>query len=209
MPLPKNLIRGLLGDVCSSFGLPEPAISKSLLDGKSLATRVQRYLIQHPYISTLVINAFNPGRAEILADMLLTLQGQPTFDDISYDIRIFVLDSDAPGVGEGLADLLSPSGTLVGREADAFTTSSGDHLHPKLALSIRSTDEFRAQPDSFSSHLSFLFDLFPAEEVGAEQVTLKDFTSPVHFSRITRWTTKRMRAPSLGVGHHAMALLYL
>lgn len=172
--------RGLLGDVCSSFGLPEPAIGGSLLDGKALATRVQRYLIQHPYISTLVINAFNPGRAGILADMLLTLQGQPAFDDISYDIRIFVVDSDAPGVGEGLADLLSPSGTLAGREADAFITSSGDHLHPKLALAIRSTNEFRAQPESFSAHLSFLFDLFPAEEVGAEQATLQDFAAPIH-----------------------------
>lgn len=130
--------RGLLGDVCSSFGLPEPSMSGSVLDGKALASRVQRYLIQHPYISRLVINAFNPGRAGILADMLLILQERPTFEDISYDIRIFVADPEAPGVGEGLGDLLSPSGTLSGPEADAFATSSGDHLHPKLSLAIRS-----------------------------------------------------------------------
>jgi hypothetical protein len=172
--------RGLLGDVCSAFGLPEPAIGGSALDGKALASRVQRYLIQHPYISTLVINAFNPGRAGILAEMLLILQDQPTFGDISYDICIFVADPEAPGVGEGLADLLSPSGTLTGREADAFATSSGDHLHPKLALAIRSTTEFRAQPESFSAHLSFLFDLFPAEEIAAEHASLKDSAAPVH-----------------------------
>ena len=172
--------RGLLGDVCSSFGLPEPAIGGSVLDGKALSTRVQRYLIQHPYISTLVINAFNPGRAGILAEMLLILQEQPAFADISYDIRIFVADPEAPGVGEGLADLLSQSGSLTGREADAFSTSSGDHLHPKLALAIRSTNEFRAQPESFSAHLTFLFDLFPAEEIGARQATLRDSAAPVH-----------------------------
>jgi hypothetical protein len=97
--------RGLLGDVCSAFGLPEPAIGGSVLDGKALASRVQRYLIQHPYISTLVINAFNPGRAGILAEMLLNLQDQTTFGDISYDICIFVADPEAPGVGEGLADV--------------------------------------------------------------------------------------------------------
>ena len=172
--------RGLLGDVCSAFGLPEPALGGSVLDGKALASRVQRYLIQHPYISTLVINVFNPGRAGILAEMLLILQDQPTFGDISYDICIFVADPEAPGVGEGLADLLSPSGTLTGREADAFATSSGDHLHPKLALAIRSTTEFRAEPESFSAHLSFLFDLFPAEEIAAEQASLKDSAAPVH-----------------------------
>ena len=172
--------RGLLGDVCSAFGLPEPALGGSVLDGKALASRVQRYLIQHPYISTLVINVFNPGRAGILAEMLLILQDQPTFGDISYDICIFVADPEAPGVGDGLADLLSPSGTLTGREADAFATSSGDHLHPKLALAIRSTTEFRAEPESFSAHLSFLFDLFPAEEIAAEQASLKDSAAPVH-----------------------------
>ncbi|MFN9912818.1 MAG: hypothetical protein ACK53L_09545, partial [Pirellulaceae bacterium] len=68
-------------------------------------------MIQHPYISTLVINVFNHGRAGILAEMLLILQDQPKFGDISYDICIFVADPEAPGVGEGLADLLSPSGT--------------------------------------------------------------------------------------------------
>jgi len=172
--------RGLLGDVCSSFGLPEPSMSGSVLDGMALASRVQRYLIQHPYISTLVINAFNPGRAGILADMLLILQEQPTFEDISYDIRIFVADPEAPGVGEGLGDLLSPSGTLSGREADAFATSSGDHLHPKLSLAIRSSSEFRDQPECFSAHLSFLFDLFPAEEIGSDQSSPKEASAPVH-----------------------------
>lgn len=172
--------RGLLGEVCSSFGLPEPSLSGTVLDGKALASRVQRYLIQHPYINTLVINAFNPGRAGILADILLILQGQPTFEDISYDVRIFVADPEAPGVGEGLGDLLSPSGTLSGREADAFATSSGDHLHPKLSLAIRSSSEFRDQPECFSAHLSFLFDLFPAEEIGSDQSTPKEAAAPVH-----------------------------
>lgn len=172
--------RGLLGEVCAAFGLPEPGIGGAVIDGEALAARVQRYLVQHPYISTLAINAFNPGRAGVLAEMLLALQSQPVFEDIRYDVRLFVPDVDAPVVGEGLAELLSPSGSLSGREADAFATPSGDHLRPKLALAVRSTADFRAEPERFSAHLSFLFDLFPAEEVGAAPASIRESAAPVH-----------------------------
>ncbi|MCA9633618.1 MAG: hypothetical protein KC766_38470 [Myxococcales bacterium] len=172
--------RGLLGEVCTAFGLPEPAIGGAAIDGEALAARVQRYLVQHPYITTLVINAFNPGRAGVLADMLLGLQRQPVFEDIRYDVRLFVPDADAPGVGEGLAELLSPSGSQSGREADAFATPGGDHLHPKLALGVRSTSDFRANPERFAAHLTFLFDLFPAEEVGATTASVRESAAPVH-----------------------------
>jgi DNA phosphorothioation-dependent restriction protein DptH len=172
--------RGLLGEVCAAFGLPEPGIGGAIIDGEALATRVRRYLVQHPYIRTLVINAFNPGRAGLLAAMLLALQRQAVFADISYDIRLFVPDADAPGVGEGLAELLSPSGNLTGREVDAFATPSGDHLHPKLALGVRSVADFRAKPERFSAHLSFLFDLFPAEDVGATTASVRESAAPVH-----------------------------
>lgn len=172
--------RGLLGEVCAAFGLPEPGIGGAAIDGAALASRVQRYLVQHPYISTLVINAFNPGRAGVLAEMLLALQRQPVFEDIRYDVRLFVPDADAPAVGEGLAELLSPSGSQSGREADAFATPSGDHLRPKLALGVRSTSDFRANPERFSAHLTFLFDLFPAEEVGATNASVRESAAPVH-----------------------------
>ncbi|WP_164784130.1 hypothetical protein, partial [Mesorhizobium sp. M5C.F.Cr.IN.023.01.1.1] len=42
---------------CSAFGLPEPAIGGALIDGVYLASRVCRYLVQHPYVRTLTINA--------------------------------------------------------------------------------------------------------------------------------------------------------
>ncbi|GMU64615.1 MAG: hypothetical protein AMXMBFR36_08890 [Acidobacteriota bacterium] len=172
--------RGLLGEVCSAFGLPEPGIGGAAIDGETLAARVQRYLVQHPYITTLIINAFNPGRAGVLAEMLLALQRQPVFNDIRYDVRLFVPDADAPGVGEGLAELLSPSGSQSGREADAFATPGSDHLRPKLALGVRSTSDFRANPDRFSAHLTFLFDLFPAGEVGATNASMRESAAPVH-----------------------------
>ncbi len=172
--------RGLVGEVCTALGLPEPAIGGATIDSAYLAARVQRYLIQHPYVETLTINAFNAGRAAALAEVLLTLQRHPEFADLRYDVRLFVLDPAAPSTGESLLELLAPdSGTSV-KEADAFSTPTDSHLHPKLRLAIRAIKEFRDDPDLHAAHLSFLFDLFPAEEIRAVDVRDSDDSSFVH-----------------------------
>lgn len=172
--------RSLVGDVCSALGLPEPAIGGAAIDGAYLASRVQRYLVQHPYVRSLVINAFNAGRAGVLAEMLLQLQKQPAFAGIRYDIRLFVPDADAPGTGEALAELLSPTGGTATKEADAFSTPTESHLRPKLALAVRPSAEFKRSPAAHAAHLSLLFDLFPAEEVGATRASVEDWAAPVH-----------------------------
>ncbi|HSH66068.1 MAG TPA: hypothetical protein VLB84_09770, partial [Bacteroidia bacterium] len=105
--------RGLLGDVCSALGLPEPAIGGAAITGDVLASRIERYLVQHPYVRTLAINAFNPGRATVLADALVFLQRQEAFQALRYDVRLFVPDPDAPGVGEAIGALLAGEGTLA------------------------------------------------------------------------------------------------
>jgi len=161
--------RGLLGEVCTALSLPEPAIGGAAIDGPYLASRVQRYLMQHPYVSTLVVNAFNVGRAAILGDTLKQLQRD--FPDLRYDIRLFVPDPDAPGVGEDLARLLS--------EVDEFASRTGDPLRPKLAISVRSLREFRAAPEHHTAHLSLLLDLFPAEQVGVARGE-EEASAPVH-----------------------------
>ena len=171
-------LRGLVGDVCAALGLPEPG--GAVVDGAALALRVRRYLLQHPYVRTLLINAFNPGRAGVLAELLLHLQKEPALADLRYDVRLFVPDADAPGVGEALADLLSPTTSLTGREADAFATPTDSHLHPKLSLAVKPTAEFRQDSARHAAHLTLLFDLFQAEEVGAVQATVRDGSAPVH-----------------------------
>ncbi|WP_373378926.1 ATP-binding protein [Cupriavidus nantongensis] len=172
--------RGLVGEVCAALGLPEPAIGGATIDSAYLAARVQRYLIQHPYVETLTINAFNAGRAGALAEVLLALQRHPEFADIRYDIRLFVLDPAAPSTGEALLELLAPDSGTSAKEADAFSTPTDSHLHPKLRLAIRAIKEFRDDPDLHSAHLSFLFDLFPAEEIRAIDVLDSDDASFVH-----------------------------
>lgn len=172
--------RGLVGEVCAALGLPEPAIGGATIDSAYLAARVQRYLIQHPYVETLTINAFNAGRAAALAEVLLALQRHPEFADLRYDIRLFVLDPAAPSTGEALLELLAPDSGTSAKEADAFSTPTDSHLHPKLRLAIRAIKEFRDEPDLHAAHLSFLFDLFPAEEIRAVDVRDSDDSSFVH-----------------------------
>ncbi|MBR8174284.1 hypothetical protein KDX27_42245 [Burkholderia cenocepacia] len=172
--------RGLIGEVCAALGLPEPAIGGATIDSTYLAARVRRYLVQHPYVETLTINVFNAGRAGALADVLLVLQRHPEFADLRYDIRLFVLDPAAPSTGEALLELLSPDSGTSAKEADAFSTPTDSHLHPKLRLAIRAIKEFRDAPDLHAAHLSFLFDLFPAEEIRAVDVHDGDDSSFVH-----------------------------
>lgn len=172
--------RGLIGEVCAALGLPEPAIGGATIDSAYLAARVQRYLVQHPYVETLTINAFNAGRAGAMAEVLLALQRHPDFADLRYDIRLFVLDPAAPSTGEALLELLSPDSGTSAKEADAFSTPTSSHLHPKLRLAIRAIKEFREDPDLHAAHLSFLFDLFPAEEIRAVDVQDCDDSSFVH-----------------------------
>jgi DNA phosphorothioation-dependent restriction protein DptH len=172
--------RGLVGEVCTALGLPEPAIGGALIDGAYLASRVRRYLVQHPYVRTLTINAFNPGRAGVLGDMLLELQKESAFADLRYDIRLFVPDPDAPGVGEEIAALLTTDGGTAAREADAFSIPAETHLHPKLRFAVRATKDFRTSPETHAAHLSLLFDVFPAEEVAARKADPRHATAFVH-----------------------------
>lgn len=169
--------RGLLGDVCAALGLPDPAIGGATITGDVLASRIERYLVQHPYVRTLVLNAFNPGRATVLADALTALQRQEAFRDLRYDLRLFVPDPDAPGVGEAITSLLAGEGTLA---SEAFSIPSGSHLFPKLSVAIRSTRDFRAAPARHRAHLSFLFDVFPPEEVAAGRPFRPERTVPLH-----------------------------
>lgn len=172
--------RGLVGEVCSALGVPEPAIGGALIDGAYLASRVRRYLVQHPYVRTLTINAFNPGRAGVLGDMLLELQKESAFADLRYDLRLFVPDPDASGVGEELAALLTKDGGNAAREADAFSIPARTHLYPKLRFAVRATRDFRTSPDTHAAHLSLLFDVFPAEEVGVRKADPRHATAFVH-----------------------------
>ncbi len=176
----ENDPRGLIGEVCTALSLAEPSVGGSMIDADYLVARVQRYMIQHPYVRTLTINAFNAGRAAVLADVLVGMQRNSQFSDLRYDVRLLVPDPDAPGTGDALNELLAPDSAVTGREVDAFATPTESHLQPKLRLAIRSIEEFRKAPDEHAAHLSFLFDLFPAEEIRAIDAGASEECAFVH-----------------------------
>ena len=178
--------RGLLGDVCAALGVPEPSIGGAAVTGNVLASRIERYLIQHPYVRTLTVNAFNPGRATVLADALAALQRQDALRDLRYDVRLFVPDPNAPGVGESIDALLAGGGTSAG---EAFSIPTGSRIFPKLTVAVRATADFRSDPDRFRCHLSILFDVFPPEEMAAGRPLRAETTIPLH-GLVQEFTTR-------------------
>ncbi|MCP4699151.1 MAG: ATP-binding protein [Gammaproteobacteria bacterium] len=172
--------RGVLSDVCAALSLSEPAIGGTAIDGAYLAVQSARYLIQHPYVHTLTINAFNAGRAVVLAEMLEILQKQASFAHFNYELRLFVPEPETPGVGEALLELLSGTAAEGGEGGEAFATPASNHLSPKLSIAIQSRDAFCENPQSYPAHLSFLFDLFPAAETGAAPLDMSEIISPVY-----------------------------
>lgn len=169
--------RGLLGDVCAALALPEPPIGGNAITGGVLASRIERYLIQHPYVRTLTVNAFNPGRATVLADALIALQRQDAFKDLRYDVRLLVPDPNAPGVGESIVALVTGEGTLA---SEAFSIPTGNHVFSKLSVAVSAMADFRHNPGRYRSHVSFLFDVFPPEEVAAGPPLRTEGRVPLH-----------------------------
>jgi len=144
-----------------------------------LADRVERYLRQHPYVSTLVISAVNAGRGDQLADMLVELQRRKHLAPIKYDIRLFEVGNAGTAAGEALARLMRDEwNSAVG--AEAFGTRQASGLIPKLAVAVLPIEEFRAVTEERPSHLTFLFDAFGGEAFDAAPGGFNPGTLPVH-----------------------------
>lgn len=158
--------RGLMAEVCSALGFGRSFATTPEITGSVLAEKLRRFLSQHPYVRQLSLNVFNPGTGAVLADALLELQKQREHSDLRYDIRLFSSDPDSPITGESIEELYR-SDTTTRAEADAFSVPARSHLFSKLNVAKHSLSEFHANPTAFSAHISFLLDLFPAEELSA------------------------------------------
>jgi len=156
--------RGLVAEICSALGLPEPSVAGADLSGRVIAGKIERYLSQHPYVRELSINVFNPGAGALIAEALLALQKKREHADLRYDIRLFAPDPDSPIVGESLELMVRP-GTTIDEAGDAFARSTGSHLFSKLNLAKHALDAFEASPKDYPAHISLLMDVFPAEEL--------------------------------------------
>ena len=133
---------------------PDDSISVGELTGK-----IKRYLVQHPYVSTLKLNVFNPGDARLIADTLIELQKERA--DLRYQIQLFNESDELDDIGSALEDLINPN-RQVSEMQDEFTQASRNLLFPKLRFARNQLSDFREHPEQFSAHLSLLLNLFPA-----------------------------------------------
>ncbi|MFF2317537.1 ATP-binding protein [Arthrobacter sp. NPDC058097] len=155
---------GLLGKLSTALGIPDaPRAPGRTQPPVVLADRVERYVRQHAYIRTLVINVINPGEAGLIVEMLLELQRRSTTKELTYDLRLCTPNTAMPGIGEAVADLTRSDSRFNSEEADVFG-SRHDSSVPKLAYSIRSIDEFEKCPTEFEAHLTIFVDAFSGEE---------------------------------------------
>jgi len=122
-----------------------------------LTLKIQRYLFQHPYITTLKLNVFNPGDASILREVVEALE--PRYPHLNYQIRLFADQARVEDIGEALDDLTRPE-RQVGVGLDLFTIASRNPLFPKLKYSRGRLVEFLHHPADFEAHISILFDSF-------------------------------------------------
>lgn len=174
-PDPQDLLAGL----CRVLRLPERTVRAHPISPRVLADRVERYLRQHPYVSTLIISAVNAGRGDQLADMLVDLQRRKQLQSVKYDIRLFAFDRALTATGEALASLMRDEWSQA-EAAHAFGTRQSSGLIPKLAVAVLPLTEFRAATDERPAHLTFLFDAFSGETFGAVPGEPAPGPLPVH-----------------------------
>lgn len=174
--------RALFARVKKALGIGRLSIKNSTngnIDQQLLAEKIQRYLVQHPYIHALKINAFNPGDAELLVDAILLVEKEYFKNSLSlrYELHLFTQDTEVDDTGSAVEELMNPQ-RQVSPEADAFSEASQNHLFPKLRFYRHRQQEFLSHPEAFQAHLSILHDVFPLQ-VGLDS-TIQGRSSFLH-----------------------------
>jgi len=179
---------GLLGKVSAALGVPDAprATAGGNQAATVLADRVERYVRQHAYVRTLVVNVINPGDAAAIVEMLLELQRRSATKGLTYDLRLCTPNTAMPGIGEALADLTRSDSRFNSDEAQAFGSRQGSSV-PKLAYSVRSIDEFEDRPGDFEAHLTIFVDAFSGED--HETGPLQEVARPPAYGLIQQATT--------------------
>ena len=170
--------QALIDKIKTAFGIKNDYQQVGKHSSAFLATKVERYLVQHPYVNCLSVNVFNAGSAGAVAGMLLALRKKAELTHICFDIRLFVADPYATEVGAELFKLIN-SGEDAEVENQLFHAAE-NHLQPRLSISLRANSEFEQSPDEFHSHLSMLFDVFPAQELSVVKLKADEQVAPVH-----------------------------
>ncbi len=141
--------QGLLALLRTVLRVPDRSALADVWSGTALADRLERYLRQHPYVQTVLVNAVNVGRGDEVAQAIKLVRARSGLGEIGFDLRVFAADPEAPGTAEAIIDLLD-----------------GDEAMPGLAVSVRARREFGQDPRDDAAHLTVLFDALSAEQLG-------------------------------------------
>ncbi len=138
------------------------ASMQSSVTPAELTARLLRYMLQHPYVSTLKINVFNPGDAAMVAEALLAMQEERP--DIRYQVHLFSEgeSSALDDIGSAFDELVSPT-RQVSEAQDEFVMSSRNHLIPKLRFARHRLADFTRHPELYSAHISILLNIMPLD----------------------------------------------
>lgn len=159
LPSFKRILQGIVQDL---LGVPERLRYEADYSHISIYKQIERYLIQHPYVDTLVVNIFNPGDGEKFIECLKLLQKQNVYQNLNYEIRMFAVGAHEDSIGKAFDDFMNPAG-LISDEADAFIIPSPNSLFPKLRFSRNNITEYLNDPEKFMAHLTFIIDFFPVD----------------------------------------------
>ncbi|MGB8215003.1 MAG: hypothetical protein WCE68_15755 [Anaerolineales bacterium] len=153
--------RSLISEFRMRIGGPENINKISSISYRDILEKFNRYLQQHPYVETLVVNAIKPGSASILVNVLLELE--KSHPEMNYKINLF---SDGPRdhiLGHAFDDLMMLATSSRGKEElDPFLMASKEPLYPKLVYSKNSLSEYMDHPDYHDGHITIMFDAFSA-----------------------------------------------
>ncbi len=142
--------------VASLLNVTREKVIDSDVNKQLVYRHLSNYADSHPYTSTLVINLFNAGDANVFADALVMME--QTGYDLNYVVRLFADDSLIKP-GSALRELINPEYTVT-EEAEMFSQASANRLFPKLRYSQNSFQDFIDHYDQYQAHLSFLVNPF-------------------------------------------------
>jgi len=154
-----NYGRTLLSAAQNLTGTDTSFEADRLLSVEQLFRYVERYLTQHPYTETLILNLFNPGSAERVAKLLIALQQRTRYRHMRYEIRLFANHISSEYCGQALEELLNPTGTLAD-EAEEFVIPSRNPLFPKVRFSRRTYEDYLENPQMYEAHFTVLLEMF-------------------------------------------------
>lgn len=168
LPSNERYGRVLLSLLRSRLGLAERSTAQRLGDGDippvALADKLEVFCRQHPYLSSLVINAIQPGDGAFIVAALEILDTRlgTTDRSLRYVIRLFSDEHFREATGSAFRELIDPE-RQISEAAGRLIESGRSYLFPKLSWSRKSMDEFLGQPRDFAAHITLLFDPFSTQ----------------------------------------------